>query len=57
MSRPPGAQEALGLGPLFQTGRADSARVESVPFKVTRATPAVVFTRRTAAKRTADARA
>jgi hypothetical protein len=44
MRRPAGAGRALGFSPLVQAGRADSSRVERVPFKEARANPLVFLT-------------
>lgn len=56
MRRPPGAREALRLGPLVQACRADSSGVERVPLITALAEPLVSLAGRPAAERAADAR-
>jgi len=56
MRRPSAAREALGFSPLVQARWADASRVEGVPLVTTSAEPFVLFARRPAAQRAADAR-
>jgi len=57
MRRPASARKALRFSPLVQACRADASRVERVPLVSAGAEPFVLFARRPAAERTADARA
>ena len=55
MRRPSTAREALGLSPLVKARLADASRVKRVPFVSADAKPLVLFARRPAAERAADA--
>ena len=57
MWRPVGAREALSRSPLVEAGRADSSRVERVPFVSAGTRPAVVLARRLTAEWASNARA
>jgi hypothetical protein len=48
--------QALVFSPLMQAGWADASRVEGIPFETALAEPAILFARRPAAERAADAR-
>jgi len=56
MQRPSAARETLGFSPLVNARWADAPGVERVPLKSASAEPFVLFTRRPAAERAADAR-
>src|SRR5579871_3308278 len=54
--RPSAAWEALSLSPLVKASWADASSIERIPRMTALAEPLVLFTRRPAAQRAADAR-
>ena len=56
MRRPAATRQTLSFSPLMQAGGADTSCVERVPLIAASAEPSVLFARRPATQRAADAR-